>query len=77
MDEIDGPAEPATPLAEQPNSIPVSPTSPTHPNFYQPPSDSPPDGIRRTLSGTYTNEPLIKSPPKAFLEPINLVLRLR
>ena len=76
MDEIDGPEEPPTPIAEQPDSIPVSPTSPTHPSFYQPPDDSPPDGITRTLSGTFTNEPQ-PSKSQTTLTPINLVLRLR
>ena len=77
LDQVDGPSEPPTPVAEPPESIPVSPTSPTHPNFYLPPGDTQADGVRRTLSGTYTKDSPITNPTQAAEEPINLVLRLR
>ena len=77
VDEVHGSSEPPTPIAEQPDSVPVSPTSPTHPNFYLPPDEKPPDGIRRTMSGTYTNAADTNAPSPTSLIPIHLVLRLR
>ena len=74
VDEVDGViSEPPTPIAEQPDSIPVSPTSPTHPNFYKPPKEVLSD------DADVKDEPE-KSPSQtsvSSITPINLVLRLR
>ena len=79
VEAVDGIFDPPSPIPDQ-SEVPVSPTSPTHPNFYRPPGDSPTTGVRRSSSETKPKELAERkesSPNASSSIPINLVLRLR
>ena len=82
--EVDGVLEPQTPLVDQSYPIFVSPSSPTHPNFYIPPGENPTSEINQPPNATASNEKTENNlpnspsqPPATPSCPVNLVLRLR